>query len=280
MGMSSSSLPPPVAGETFEILTRGSLPIVQRLVRRLGVPEADEMDVIQEVFLAFHQSIGRGLDVGTSHRAWVKKTAYRVALDRVKLACNAREVRTKEEKHMQRIDLDRLMNELLDELPPDLRLVLMMSDVDTLPMSEIADLMGMVEVDGYSHLDAARREFASAWDRRREEQGPRAADLGLATYMLFDAHGLLRMERELSELPVGFEDEVWNRLVEALGPGLSWGGAGLTAGATAGAAAARGAGKSAGVLLTATQMAAVVVASALAGAGLYALIAALRAGLL
>lgn len=287
MGMGSSSLPPPVAGEPFEILTRGSIPLVRRLVRRAGVPETDEMDVIQEVFLALYLSIDRGLHVATSLRAWLKKTTYRIARDRLKLACNARELLTEEgqieaqdegagqEEHMQRIDLRRLVNELLDDLPPALRLVLVMSDADEMPMSEIAELMGIPEGTGYSRLRVARREFASAWERRREEQAPRAAALGLAPFLLFDAGALLDLEREFSELPAGFEDQVWNRLVEALGPGLSWGGGGLAAGTTA--AAARGAGKRAGVLLSAMQIAVVVVISALAGAGLYALLAALRA---
>ena len=294
LGMGSPSPPPPstVAGETFESLVRGNVSRVRRLVRRAGVPEADEKDVIQEVFLALHLAVRRGLNISISLRDWLKKITYRIARDRLKLAYNARELLTEEgeiepqdegaspEEHMQRIDVRHLVGEVLDDLPPHLRLVLVMSDADEMPMSEIAEVLEIPLGTGYSRLHAARREFARAWKRRCEEQAPHAAAYGIAPFLLFDAAELCDLEREIPEPPGGFEDQVWNRLVEALGPGLSWGGAGPAVGATAVAVAAKSAtvaaGKSAGVLLTATQIAVVVVASALAGAGLYALLAALR----
>ncbi len=292
-GMGSPPRPPPVAGETFESLVRGNASRVRRLVRRAGVPEADEKDVIQEVFLALHLAIGRGLNIAISLRDWLKKITYRIARDRLKLAYNARELLTEEreiepqdegaspEEHMQRIDVRHLVGEVLDDLPPHLRLVLVMSDADEMPMSEIAEVLEIPVGTGYSRLHAARREFAHAWKRRCEEQAPHAVAYGIAPFLLFDAGELCDLEREIPAQSGGFEDQVWSRLVEALGPGLSWGGTGPAVGAMAGAAAAKGAavaaGKSAGMLLTATQIAVVVVASALAGAGLHALLTALRA---
>jgi RNA polymerase sigma-70 factor (ECF subfamily) len=289
MGMGSSpppSPPPPVAGKTFERLVRGNTALVRRLVRRTGVREANEKDVIQEVFLALHLAIGRGLDVATSLRVWITKTTHRIARDHLKLACNARELLTKEgdidsqdqgaspEDHMEKIDVRRLIDEVLDELPSSLRLMLVMSDGEDMPMSEIAEVLEIPVTTGYSRLHAARRQFASAWEKHREEQAPHAAAYGIAPILLF-------LDRGIPELPDGYEDQVWNRLVDTLGPGLSWGGAAPVVVATAGAAAATGAAlgaiKSAGVLLTATQIVLGVVASALAGAGIHALIAALRA---
>jgi hypothetical protein len=224
------------------------------------------------------------LDVSTPLYQWLKKTTYRIARDHMKLACNAREQLTEEgnitpqdegpspEDAMEKIDVRRLMNEVLDELPSALRLVLVMSDADDMPMSEIAEVLEIPVGTGYSRLRAARRLFASAWKKHCEEQAAHAA-YGIAPILLF-------LDRANPELPDGYEDQVWNRLVDALGPKLSWGGAGPAVGATAGAAAATGAAlgavKSAGVHLTAMQIALGVVASALAGAGLYALIASLR----
>jgi RNA polymerase sigma factor (sigma-70 family) len=284
MGMGSPPSPPPVSGKTLEGLVRDNTARVLRLVRQTGVREANEKDVLQEVFLALHLAIARGLDVSTPLYKWLKKTTYRIARDHMKLACNAREKLTEEgdvapqdegpspEDHMEKIDVRRLMNEVLDELPSSLRLVLVMSDADDMPMSEIAEVLEIPVGTGYSRLRAARRLFASAWKKHCEEQAPDAA-YGIAPILLF-------LDRANPELPDGYEDQVWNRLVDALGPKLSWGGAGPAVGATAGAAAATGAAlgavKGAGVLLTATQIALGVVASALAGAGLYALIASLR----
>jgi RNA polymerase sigma factor (sigma-70 family) len=284
MGMGSPPSPPPVAGKTLERLVRDNTARVLRLVRQTGVREANEKDVLQEVFLALHLAIGRGLSVSTPLYPWLKKTTYRIARDHMKLACNARERLTEEgdiapqdegpspEDHMEKIDVRRLMNEVLDELPSSLRLVLVMSDADDMPMSEIAEVLEIPVGTGYSRLRAARRLFASAWKKHCEEQASHAA-YGIAPILLF-------LDRANPELPDGYEDQVWNRLVDALGPKLSWGGAGSAVGATAGAAAATGAAlgavKSAGVHLTAVQIALGVAASALAGAGLYALIASLR----
>jgi len=285
MGMGSPPSPPPVSGKPLEGLVRDNTARVLRLVRQTGVREANEKDVLQEVFLALHLAIGRGLSVSTPLYPWLKKTTYRIARDHMKLACNAREQLTEEgdigpqdegpspEDHMEKIDVRRLMNEVLDELPSSLRLVLVMSDADDMPMSEIAEVLEIPVGTGYSRLRAARRLFASAWKKHCEEQVSHAA-YGIAPILLF-------LDRGNPELPDGYEDQVWNRLVDALGPKLSWGGAGPAVGATAGAAAATGAAlgavKGAGVLLTATQIALGVVASALAGAGLYALLGALRA---
>jgi RNA polymerase sigma-70 factor (ECF subfamily) len=286
MGVPSRASLLPVEGEPFERLVRDNTARVRRLVRRAGVREANEKDVIQEVFLALHLAKGRGLDASTSLRDWLKKITYRIARDHLKLAYNARELLMEKggidpqdegpsaEEDLQRIDVQHLVDEVLDELPMHLRLVLVMSDADEMPMSEIAEILEIAVGTGYSRLRVARREFALAWRKHCEKQAPHVAAYGLAPFLLFDAGALRDMERAVPDAHGGFEDQVWNRLVEALGPGLTWG-AGPAVGAMAGAAAA--AGKSAGLLLTATQIALGVVASALAGAGLYALIAAHRA---
>jgi RNA polymerase sigma-70 factor (ECF subfamily) len=260
MGMGSPpplSPPPPVAGETFESLVRANASRVRRLVRRARVPEADAKDVIQEVFLALHLAIGRGLDASTSLHEWLRKITYRIARDRLRLAYNARELLTEEgeieaqdegaspEEHMQRIDVRHLVGEVLDELPPHLRLVLVMSDADEMPMSEIAEILEIPAGTGYSRLHAARREFARAWKRRCEEQAPHTAAHGIAPFLLFAAGELCDLESEPANLG-GFEDQVWNRLIEALGPGLSGPGAGPAVGATAAAAADRRRGRGLG----------------------------------
>ncbi|MFS8065425.1 MAG: sigma-70 family RNA polymerase sigma factor, partial [Byssovorax sp.] len=153
MGSPSPPPPSPAADETFEGLVCGNASRVRRLVRRAGVPAADEMDVIQEVFLALHLAVGRGLNIALSLGDWLKKITYRIARDRLKLAYHARELLTEEgeiepqdegaspEEHMQRIDVRHLVGAVLDDLPPHLRLVLVMSDADEMPMSEIAEVL-------------------------------------------------------------------------------------------------------------------------------------------
>jgi RNA polymerase sigma-70 factor, ECF subfamily len=266
-----ASAPPAVSAETFAILFRAHFAQVRRMVRRTGVPEADAGDVSQEVFLALHVAIGRGLNLAAPLRGWLRRTTYRIARDRLKLACNARELVTTEgeidavdegqtpEGTMEAIDARRIVEELLDQIPAEQRIVLVMSDVEEMPMSEIAEVMEIPAGTGYTRLRTARAAFEAAWNRRRAE-APRAAVYGLSPLLLLDARSLLEAERPIPDAPAGFEDDAWRRLVHALGPGLG--------GAAAGGAAA--AAKGAAVALTAPQIAIGLLLAALAGAGLHA----------
>jgi RNA polymerase sigma-70 factor, ECF subfamily len=284
-GMGSSALPPPplppVQRELFAVLFRAHRPDVRRMAQRAGIHAADEADVIQEVFLALHRAIGRGLDVSAPLGGWLKRATFRRAKDLRKLARCGREVLTPKgeidaadggpspEANMVAIDARRLVLELLDELPDELRLVLVMSDAEEMPMSEIAEVLEIPEGTGYTRLRAARRDFEAAWNRRREAQAPRAAALGVAPFLLFDAQALFDVgARSIPDESPELHDRAWSRLVHALGPALQ---DATTLAAVAGAAAAAGAAaKGAAVLLTAKQIAIGVVLSMGVGAALHA----------
>jgi RNA polymerase sigma-70 factor (ECF subfamily) len=259
------------------------------MAQRAGIHAADQADVIQDVFLALHRAIGRGLDVSAPLGGWLKRTTFRRAKDFRKLARCGREVLTPKgeidaadggpspEANMVAIDARRLVLELLDELPDELRLVLVMSDAEEMPMSEIAEVLEIPEGTGYSRLRAARRDFEAAWTRRREQQAPSAAALGIAPFLLFTAASLLDLaERSTPDDAPDLHDRAWSRLVDALGPALqdaatlaAIGGAAAAAGAAAkGATVAKGA----AVLLTAKQIAIGVVLSIGVGAALHAVL--------
>lgn len=294
-GMGSPAAPPaplpPVSRELFAVLVRAHEPHVRRMARRAGVHDADEADVVQEVFLALHRAVGRGLDVSVSLKGWLKRTTYRKAKDRRALArCGREELtpkgeidaedgRPNQEANMVASDAQRIVLELLDELPDELRLVLVMSDADDMPMSEIAEVLEIPIGTGYSRLRAARRDFEAAWNRRREAQAPYGVAIGIAPFLLFDATSLFAAERSIPDVAPDLQEHAWSRLVDALGPGLQGAGAGAVvvgASAVAGAAATGvTAAKGAAVLLTAKQIAIGVALSVGLGAALYA---ALRAG--
>ena len=290
-GMESPPPPPlpPVQRELFAVLFRTHAPDVRRMAQRAGVHAADSADVTQEVFLALHHAIGRGLDVSAPLEAWLKKVTFRRANGLRKRARCGREMLTPQgdiyaedggpspEANMVAIDVRRLVLELLDELPDELRLVLVMSDAEEMPMSEIAEVLEIPEGTGYSRLRAARRAFEAAWNRRREAQASSAVTLGIAPFLLFDAQSLFDVgARSLPDESPELHDRAWARLVDALGPALQ---DAATLAAVAGAAAAAGAAakgatvaKGAAVLLTAKQIAIGVVLSVGLGAGLHALL--------
>jgi len=278
---------PPVQRELFVVLFRAHRPDVRRMAQRAGIHAADEADVIQEVFLALHRAIGRGLDVSAPLGGWLKRATFRRAKDLRRLARCGREVLTPKgeidaadggpspEANMVAIDARRLVLELLDELPDELRLVLVMSDAEEMPMSEIAEVLEIPEGTGYTRLRAARRDFEAAWNRRREAQDSPAVALGIAPFLLFDAQALFDVgARSVPDDAPELHDRAWSRLVDALGPALQ---DAATLAAVAGAAAAAGAAakgatmaKGAAVLLTAKQIAIGVVLSVGLGAALHA----------
>jgi RNA polymerase sigma-70 factor (ECF subfamily) len=258
------------------------------MTRGAGIHLSDEDDVIQEVFLALHRAIGRGFDVAPLLTPWLKKTTYSKISDRRALAHCGREVLTKKgeidaedggqspEATMMTIDARRMVLELLDELRDELRLVLVMSDADDMPMSEIAEILKIPEGTGYTRLRAARREFEVAWNRRREEQAPHAAALGIAPFLLLDARSLFAAERSIPDVAQDLQDRAWSRLVDTLGPGLQGAAAIAAAGAAAAVAGAAASGatvaKGAAVLLTAKQIALGVALSVSLGAALHAVL--------
>lgn len=313
MGMGSSPpsarppLAPTVSGVLFIVLVRNYAPYIRRMGRDAGVPDADLADVSQEVFLALHLAIGRGLNVAHPLKEWLQTTTYRIVRDRFKRACNTREVLTEEgeidsvadgpspEGRVEMMDVSRMVLKLLDELPHELRMVLAMNDIDEMPMRVIAEVLEIPEGTGYSRLRAARLAFKKAWTRQCEEQAPPTVARGLAPFLLFEASDLLKAERAIPDAPHELDDQLWDRLVKDLGPDLTWGdggpgtgpgtglgpaavggGAAAAHGAARAVAAAKGgaavatAGKAVAVLVTVKQIAIGVTLSIGVGAGLHA----------
>lgn len=278
-GMGPSPPPPRPPGASFSLLYRAHVAFVRHVVRFAGVRDADAADVVQEVFLILHREITRGLDTSRSLRGWLKRTSFRRARDHRELAMNREQPREDEvdmadmadtslgpEESVQVIDTQENVLAVLDALPHEQRLVLVMHDAEEMPMSEIADVLEHPIGTCYTRLHAARKAFARSWDERR------ASGLAAALpFALWDARSLLATEKVVPESPAGFEDEVWRRLVDALGPGIAGAGAAAVGGALA-AGAAKG-----GVVLTAKQIALGAVLSALTGAGLHAAVSATRA---
>lgn len=272
-GMGSPTSPPrrPHAVDPFALLYRAHISLVYRAAHRAGVPDRDVPDVAQRVFISLHDAIGRGLDTSASLRGWLRKTTYHAARDHLALRRNVREMMSatgeietvdrapNPEERVAGIEAREHVDAVLDELPPELRMVLAMSDLDDLPMSEIAEVLEIPIGTGYTRLYAARRAFGSAWEERRA--GSHAAILPFA---LWDARSLLAAERPIPDAPPGFDDEVWRRLIGTLGPGIAGAGGAFAAAAATGASAAK-----AGVV-SVKQLAIGVVLSALAGAGLHA----------
>jgi RNA polymerase sigma-70 factor (ECF subfamily) len=268
MGSPAPRLPP--WADPFRILVDHHATYIGRRARYAGVRAADVPDVLQQVLLALHEAMGRGFDPSGAIQSWLRAVTYRIARDHRKLARNDRErlsatglVETTDqapnaEEGMQAIDAHRLVEEVLDRLPPEQRLVLVMSDIDEMPMSETAEVLEIPLGTGYTRLRAARRAFEEAWSAQRATGHP-----AVLPFELWEARDLIHAAQATPDLPREALDEIWRRLTVALGPGLVSAGAGAAAGATA---------AKAGAMLTAKQAGIGAVVALLAGAGLHAML--------
>jgi len=146
---------------------------VFRLLRRLGIPDADLDDLTQEVFIIVHRSLDRYQEQNQM-RAWLYRIAVREAsrLRRSRKPAGTVDVDTLVEPagsspedavqaNEARADFDRLMG-VLDE---DRRNVFVLYEVEELSMEEVAKVVGCPLATAYSRLRSARQLVLAAAKR-------------------------------------------------------------------------------------------------------------------
>jgi RNA polymerase sigma-70 factor (ECF subfamily) len=162
---------PEVSGANVRELVDVYLDFVWRLVRRLGVPEADADDATQQVFWVAAQKLER-ITPG-SERAYLGGTALRVAADFRRARQRRREeldvdvsMQTDpapgpDELMDQRRTLARL-DRVLESLPDKLRTTFVLYELEEMSMPEIAELLDVPVGTVASRLRLARDAFRSA----------------------------------------------------------------------------------------------------------------------
>ena len=153
---------------------------VWNTLRRLGVREADLEDLVQDVFLKIHVR-SADFDAARPLRPWLFGFAYRVAADYRRLARHrveahyaSGEVVAADPAADERMEADEdraLVRRALESVELDRRAVLILHDLDEVPVPDIAGALGIPLNTAYSRLRLARAEFASAAKRLRRAQG-------------------------------------------------------------------------------------------------------------
>jgi RNA polymerase sigma-70 factor (ECF subfamily) len=161
---------------TFEAVFNEYATFVFRILRRLGVRDADADDVCQDVFVIVHRRLAtvRG---AAAVRSWVYGICLRVAADYRKKVRRAREEPQGDGPEPggpaeQEEDLDRRrdlawLDEELDRLDGPRREVFVLHVIEQVPMAEVAAAVGCPLQTAYSRLYAAKRDVAAA--ARREQ---------------------------------------------------------------------------------------------------------------
>ena len=158
------------------------LPFVFRAARRLGVsPEALD-DICQDVFVVVHRHLP-ALEARASLKPWVYAILHNLVL------VYRRRLRRKSPQHRTPhplVDVDllvdprsdpyeelsnaqanRIARRLLDELDDEKRTVLVLVELEEMPVPEVAEATGANLNTTYARLRAARRDLAAAAQRLR-----------------------------------------------------------------------------------------------------------------
>jgi RNA polymerase sigma-70 factor (ECF subfamily) len=175
---------------TFSRLYDDYVDFVWRSARRLGVDEASADDAAQQVFVVVHRRLSE-FEGRASVKSWLFAILLRVVHD------HRRSLRRKSPhlageavdpdvlpasasasdpyEALSRVEASRLINELLESLDEERRVVFVMAELEQMTPAEIAEAL---EVDAkvvYARLRAARADFeqAAVRLRKRVERGER-----------------------------------------------------------------------------------------------------------
>jgi RNA polymerase sigma-70 factor (ECF subfamily) len=161
LALEAPAVRPLTAAEVF----REHGAFVFRLLRRLGIADADLDDLTQDVFVIVHRSLHR-YEERNHLRAWLYRIAVREAsrhrrslkpmssFDVEELTeSNAADPEETVQANEARADFDRLLT-VLDE---ERRTVFVLYEVEELSMEEVASVVGCPVPTAYSRLRSARK---------------------------------------------------------------------------------------------------------------------------
>jgi len=165
--------------QRFQQLALAQMDFVWRCLRRLGVWEADADDALQQVLLVAHAKLD--LIPEGRERAFLFATAARIAANarrsvrRREAAMEQAAVRPKEpqvdqESLSEQLRARATLDEVLDELPEDLRAVFVLFEIEEVAIKDISEMLDLPIGTVGSKLRRARKEFSDAVKRFKAKQ--------------------------------------------------------------------------------------------------------------
>jgi glucose/mannose transport system substrate-binding protein len=191
-----ASRPPSLVQARLKALLREQAYPLARHLARIGVPEADLDDAVQEALVVMAARLPELPP--TADRPYLFATAARIA-------SNARRGLRRRERarsQLERVAFDRpptadalldelegrrLLEEVLEALPSDARLVFVLAELHDMPVARIAERLGLAAGTVASRLRRARRTFEESTARSTaaaafEEERPRGEPAGRARH--------------------------------------------------------------------------------------------------
>ncbi len=155
----------------FRRIFDGHAPAVSRTLRYLGVPESELMDAAQEVFLVVNRRF-REFEGRSSLSTWIRQICLRMALSTRRRRGRRREevleqppdagVEADQHTGLERREQRLMLNRLLDSLDDDQRAVIVLYEIELLPMREVAETVGCPLQTAYSRRKAALERLRAA----------------------------------------------------------------------------------------------------------------------
>lgn len=151
-------------------------PALVRFLRYLGVSDSDRDDALQEVFLVVHRRIHELREI-EKVSPWLRTIAYNVARNWKRSKRRRREkstidVATAElaspsggpEENLDRTRARERLITLLTQLSEDQRAVIVLFEIEQLPMRQVAEIVGCPLQTAYSRLHSAKSVLRRAWE--------------------------------------------------------------------------------------------------------------------
>jgi RNA polymerase sigma-70 factor (ECF subfamily) len=159
-----------VAGDTtaWRALYDRHFPDIERLVASLGILDAEADDICQEIFVIVYRKLGRFRGEARLS-TWIYRVATREAIRfarRRRLVRGLTEIFARDRRAAAPTDWSEseagrrhYLRQLLDRLPPERRLALVLYEIEGLPVSEIARISDCAENTVWTRLHRARTEL-------------------------------------------------------------------------------------------------------------------------
>jgi len=169
----------------LQSLYREHFEFVWRSLRRLGVPDADIADAVQDVFIVVHRKLA-DFEGRSKVTTWLFGIMIRVVRDRRRLACvrlrvdDPRAIEERVDPADLLDDVERkqalgILENILDAMPLEQRAVFTLFEIEAMTGHAIAEALELPLGTVYSRLRLARAAFERAVSRLRAREGMRAA---------------------------------------------------------------------------------------------------------
>jgi RNA polymerase sigma-70 factor (ECF subfamily) len=145
---------------------------VYTAIRRYGVDRDDAEDLVQAVFLVMWRRWGE-LDQDRPLRPWLMGVAFKLACEHRKRIgrfvptafLDVEDANSRSDERLASAQARRLVARALDRLTEPQRSLIVMHDLDGVPMREIAGLLSVPLFTAYTRLRSARKRFAQEVER-------------------------------------------------------------------------------------------------------------------